>query len=886
MRFVSLTVRNYRRHREQRVDFDRSRHLVGGPNESGKSTLAEALHRALFFRAKAGGEIREAMVSLRHAGHPEVEVEFEAAGSRWVLRKTFPGSAKGNTVLTEAAGRTWRDDEAEEQLGILTGVAAAGGKGAVKELAAAWPHLWVWQGRAGDHEAWESDSQAGSLVRRLQGAGVAAIVESDADQRTRERLAAEHARYFTDGGKDRKGGPLDLARVALEGAEAAREAAAEALRRLESDMRAAEDAETAIRAAEALLPGLRLELAEAEAALTNIESLRREAEDRKRLRDHAEQALAVLRRHHDAIVELEGRIAATREALAPQESMLRRLEAETSAARMERQRLDGLAVAAAETAREARRRREAAMAAETLTRFREEHERARRRADEAQVLAAARDEALSELAKLPALTDRDLEALRRKEAEAARAAATLTAAAAAVELLGGDLQVLLDGRAMAPGEPVILTDEAELAVGGARLRIRPGGGRTLEAARSEAANAAAAFEAGLARLGVSGPAEAAGVVERRRTWTEKAKQAEAGWKAMGGTAVAEEAARRRQDEEAAAARLERLRGDEPDISAEAAAESLAAAERQERETRAAAEAARAGAEAAERARDERSAAMEASRRELAALETTRGVRVEEHGEAAVRSERMAAAGAAADAAAAAHLAVCQALEDLAPAQREGDRDRLTRAIGVQEKQRREAEDALVAARARLRLDGSVDPRARAAEAEARAAEAQADFDREKQRAGALQLLREAFDEAREAIDRSLAEPLAARVAPYLQCVFGPGAAADFRLDGGKLEALGLVRGGAERFAFGQLSGGAKEQVAAAVRLAMAEVLAEAHDGCLPVIFDDAFAFADPSRVGGLVRMLDLAARNGLQVIVLTCTPGDYAALGAVETRLA
>jgi hypothetical protein len=32
-------------------------------------------------------------------------------------------------------------------------------------------------------------------------------------------------------------------------------------------------------------------------------------------------------------------------------------------------------------------------------------------------------------------------------------------------------------------------------------------------------------------------------------------------------------------------------------------------------------------------------------------------------------------------------------------------------------------------------------------------------------------------------------------------------------------------------------------------------------------------------------MLDLAAIRGLQIIVLTCTPGDYIGLGAKEKRL-
>ena len=75
-------------------------------------------------------------------------------------------------------------------------------------------------------------------------------------------------------------------------------------------------------------------------------------------------------------------------------------------------------------------------------------------------------------------------------------------------------------------------------------------------------------------------------------------------------------------------------------------------------------------------------------------------------------------------------------------------------------------------------------------------------------------------------------------------------------------------------------------LAAAVRLAMADILATDHDGCLPILFDDAFAYTDPERVQSLQRMLNLAALRGLQIIVLTCAPNDYSAFGAAEIRMA
>jgi len=86
--------------------------------------------------------------------------------------------------------------------------------------------------------------------------------------------------------------------------------------------------------------------------------------------------------------------------------------------------------------------------------------------------------------------------------------------------------------------------------------------------------------------------------------------------------------------------------------------------------------------------------------------------------------------------------------------------------------------------------------------------------------------------------------------------------------------------------FDQLSGGTREQVSAAFRLAMAEVLASDHEGCLPVVFDDAFANSDSDRVKAIHDMLYHASTEGrLQLIVLSCSPQDYQQLGAGVTTV-
>jgi DNA repair exonuclease SbcCD ATPase subunit len=149
------------------------------------------------------------------------------------------------------------------------------------------------------------------------------------------------------------------------------------------------------------------------------------------------------------------------------------------------------------------------------------------------------------------------------------------------------------------------------------------------------------------------------------------------------------------------------------------------------------------------------------------------------------------------------------------------------------------------------------------------------------------LLDRLFQDEQRSLARQFTQPFADRISGYLQCIFGAGALAQVDLDSNEFTGLRLSRlgFGNSPFEFDNLSGGTREQTAAAVRLAMAEVLAADHGGCLPVIFDDAFAYADPERVNQLQRMLDLAATRGLQVIVLTCNPSDYASLGAKTVTL-
>ena len=156
-----------------------------------------------------------------------------------------------------------------------------------------------------------------------------------------------------------------------------------------------------------------------------------------------------------------------------------------------------------------------------------------------------------------------------------------------------------------------------------------------------------------------------------------------------------------------------------------------------------------------------------------------------------------------------------------------------------------------------------------------------------QEADAIRLLKQLFEDQQKAVATQFVEPLKRRVADYLQRLYGPGTELIVDFDGASFGNLKIARSalGDVPFSFAQLSGGGREQVAAAFRLAMAELLAEDHGGCLPVVFDDAFVNSDPDRNRELQRVLDLGASRGLQIIVLSCHPASYTSLGAQVVTL-
>jgi len=210
MRLIACRLRNIRQHQDLQMAFGRRLTLITGANETGKSTLVEALHKGLFLRATATGRGVEELRSRLHAGLPELEIQFETADASWRLRKRFAGSS-GTCQLSNGQGVALSGAAAEEQLAALLGFEAPVEGRRIAQLPERWAHLWVRQGDAGlnpiggNQESYDHNR----LIEQLQQSGGSPdALESGLDRRVLDTLQTQLGELYTATGRIKAGGPL------------------------------------------------------------------------------------------------------------------------------------------------------------------------------------------------------------------------------------------------------------------------------------------------------------------------------------------------------------------------------------------------------------------------------------------------------------------------------------------------------------------------------------------------------------------------------------------------------------------------------------------------------------------------------------------------------
>jgi DNA repair exonuclease SbcCD ATPase subunit len=893
MRLLHCQLQNVRLHGDLALTFSPRLTLIGGPNESGKSTLVEALHRALFLKAAATGAPVEALQSRLHMGQPVVQLAFEAKGDTWTLRKRFSGSTGQVTLQAERSNRQLSGPMAEELLAELLGVGEiVGSRQAGTVLPSRWAHLWVRQGLSGDDllAAGKSSYDFDQLRLQLERSGGAAVQQSALDQQVEQRIAAALAENFTSRGT-KKHSPLYQCEEQLT---AANERMVQALARLADYESAGEELAGLCEALQ------QLQSQELPALLERRQRLLEGAEAAGRLEAAialARQALEPIRLRHEAAGQALQQLDGLSAEIAQRQQKLADLQANAAGAQIREAQLEAAQLQCRQSFAALSRQRqtlgqrlqllqrlvERTSTAESLARLQREIERLRQDASQRQGLE-------QQLAALPKLSKQGLQELRQLAQQQHDARTRLQAMAAGVKLLRADQPVRLDGQPLQVGEEQRLSTVFQLQVGeGVVLEIAPGGGQALGELERTAQRAGAQLAARLAALGVAGVEAAAELLEQRMALEQQLA-------AVAAAAPADLSQLERQHDgcqqrlgeleaelQELAATRQALEQEQPLPQAPSGLRALqqqisttarhtsAALETAEREL----EAARLALEQFRQQRFSEANQLEVVRAELTDRQTRLEQLVGQQGDrTAVATQRAALTQERQQAEA--QLSQLQAdRAALGSLDAEREQQRLQEQIDGLHRRQEQLLDQRGAAKQRCDSISNEDPFAAVEQARLQLETAEADHRRLVRLTEAHQLLQQLFQDAQADLSSRYSEPLARAIDDYLRPLLPNGQSARLSYDQTRgLQGLQLRRG-QEFYGFEALSGGMREQLAVALRLSMADVLKDGHDGCLPLVFDDAFTNSDPERIALVKRMLSTAVERGLQVILLTCDPAAY-----------
>lgn len=893
MYLKSIRLNNYRVHRETFVEFDRHLTLIGGPNESGKSTLVEAAHRVLFLRHRTTGEVLKEMMSLQSAEPPEVELTFSNQGVIYTIHKKF-AAGKGTALLTSSSGLNLRNDEAEEKLGEIFGTQSS------RYTSDFWSHLWVWQGTSTHNLLSQAEHYRDDLIQKLQRLGAAGLIQSDLDSRLNTKVielyesifnkneslkvtaeaaqAEKQLKTFQETLKTKRERFSELQHLAEQYENAdqrLKDIAQQTAKQHEALTKAQEDHKRATKI-QRKSEELERSLKDDQNALANFENSQRNFDDLQKRKKVAERKLDSLKPSFEILVQNKKNAESEYRELAVKEEQL------------------------SHHLRATRLQLNVAQALSQLDDQQKESERLVKVLDQ---VAMCKDEITlleHKLASLPELNKKNLQDLGKQNNEILKAEATLKAMSASVKLVRSDDRVTLDGKTLSVDTEYPFSTAVELVIGEKTcLQITPGDGTSLADASRNLIQLKKRWQEMLDQFKVSSLEEAQNFFDERQRLSQLMQSLQAKLKELDSTNTqlrfqeiqnrVERLTREKErdsqalqsllveqklhlvdllSDETWQTRLSSLEADQQTLS-----QNLSLARK------------RIG-DCGDRLHELDNEIKDCDREIRTAGEQ---MKLEEKnlGEPAQREAKLAELKLRIEEQNGELKQLQVELNEIQPEHLERIIKRQSESIKNLDKQKEEAIGLRAGALSKLQSDGSVDMYAELAAAESAVQYAELQYEQRRREAFAIKLLKDLFEREQKKLTDSLTEPFVQRMKKYVQCFTGEVSKISFEVTNKGFTELRIARSSDNNTPvdFDQLSGGAREQIAAAARLAVAEVLASDSADGLPIVFDDAFSYSDSRRLEALPRMIEHAIDAGLQVIIVTCNPLQYAALGATTVQI-
>jgi DNA repair exonuclease SbcCD ATPase subunit len=861
--------------------------VLAAYNEVGKSTVVKALVRTLFDRHTCRSE---EIALLRPIGtnlSPSVRVEFQVGGEHYRVEKTFLDAPRSQ--LSKFDGGTWQPvaegDAADSRLAALLR-SGQPGRGATKpEHWGLFQYLWA---RQGDPVSWPNwDGDAGENVRsRLVKIELDPFIET-----LKTNLASTYSEVFTDTGRPKTHGSLELAERALAMLEEEHQKLEQRARELEAAENRFQQLAEQIATLETEAENAKKQAEEVAAAARDAELFLREREAKQKDLNTARGKLQAVNDDIESLAELKREIGDLESKLGTVRETLNGLGKELED--VDRRLKDAEATAQNEQA--VRREIEECLdRAQSFLKYRQATSDLE--ALEARFDAAKR--AAEELAKyqrqrdvLPALTDSELRSLQHLESEIGKLDAQIEVLGLSVELTPDKPQRIEVREPHKSRTLNLKAGESETIKGGQQLDLRLAswgrirvwsGAKELAELRKTRDDKQHALKEALDKLGVKTVTDAAALVEKRKGFDEKIREANQELKRQLGDS---------DDLQTLETQLSRQRALVMNL-----AHSLRATAKDKEKTQSHwdAEVERFRVEL-KRANERMENAQEIARRLRVNLTDQRNRQADARTEEATLTaqldgarSRVAEIGARYPQGIEAAKRTAQQQFNEAEARLAGVDAKLPPdADKLPERNRRAARAAQEAAenlkkaiQERDQLTGTLQTLgaegiySRETELLMQIAAKQRECDEARKRGWAARLLYDLLERRKQEATRRVLAPLQQQISAMFAELSGERERQAF-LDA-ELNIRGIGRCETELLPFEALSQGAKEQLMLALRLAIAKATSEGEPQLL--ILDDVLVNTDPIRQQRVLDVLQTASEH-LQILVLTCHADRYRGIG-------
>lgn len=896
MELKSLKIENYKVHDKIQISFEKGLNLIVGKNESGKSTIVDAIHKGLFLQAKGKSQLHKSLASTNSSGSPIVTLEFVINGEVFTLTKEFLGKEK--ITLVSDRQRSIEGDEAEQKLTELLGEETG-----VKhnQVDSQWQHLWVLQGTSGQLDVEQVNKQQQNLFQNLQEEGISAVLLSELDKELYKIFETESSEVFTSKGEFKKNSSVSEAQREKEVAENKRILAESQYEELLESADRLSEVVSSINQKEDSFRTTQKEYDELEKELGEISSLKEKQAIAKERFDTTSAKLEELQKGIEKINETKEELSKKEKEALPEKKKGQGLFKEHSQLKKKIEDLEVSFKKEVNKLDELEKKVSCYDKKERQLDIEKSLKTLGTRIEKITKLKKEIENLKEELIQLPEINQKAYDEIKSLESNINTGKAALEVIATGIVAEKIADKATLNGKKLKTGEEIHLTEKGELKIGNETcIRIQPGGGEDLSQKKEHLSQQEKQLKHRLGVLGVNSIDKAQALLNKRLSITEKIEIKENSLDEKDEDGLKEEKLDLTSKKNALETEItylakelninleKELKSEKIEILLAKAKEELKDGKSELTNTRNELEQMRLRSNQLTQEIETNQSVQKNKNEYLQKLTATIEAVTDQIGDEKQYSQNEKTLLKGHKERKAAFEKIEKEIADADLDNKESKSKRLSQTLENIQNRLDGFKSEKIQLEFVLTQNGEKDFKEEVQKAQAELEEAQRKYNREYKEAQAIEKLFGLYREEQSQLLDNVLAPFKNQVVKYLKIIFGPEVQLNIAMENGGFDGFSLYRkqkGTFQDVSFDALSGGAKEQFANAIRLAMAETLAPNYGGCLPIVLDESFNNTDPYRMTKVHSMLDLASRNGLQVIVLSSDPKDYEKLGAHEINL-